>query len=194
MNFRSGEVTSMNLFRECFSLSMFSFGGGSTIISLLQQKFVEELKWIDESSMLEMITIAQSTPGATSVNTAILIGYDLLGLKGALISAAATSLPPLIVITIITLFFDKIRSSRAAADALKAVRACAAALVASVSLSLLTNLLRKRNYFLIAVWICVTFSLIFLKINTLALMLSGLVCGVIYSIILVNIQKKVHKS
>ena len=129
--------TLVSLFCECFILSMFTFGGGSTIIALLQKQFVEKLKWIDETEMLEMITLAQSSPGTTSVNTAMLIGYSIFGVPGAFVSAVATALPPLIVIIVITVFYDRILSSDLAANALRGVRASVAALVLSVSVRLL---------------------------------------------------------
>ena len=88
-------------------ISLFSFGGGSTILSLQQKTFVEKTGWLDEADILEMFTIAQSTPGATSINTSILIGYRLLGLKGALICTLATVLPPMIIIILITAFYSR---------------------------------------------------------------------------------------
>ena len=59
----SNKKTCLHLFLQCLYLSAFTFGGGSTIIALLQQRFVEKLKWIDKAEMLEMVTLAQSAPG-----------------------------------------------------------------------------------------------------------------------------------
>ena len=176
--------TPFNLFLHCLYLSAFTFGGGSAIIALLQKHFVEKLKWIDETEMLEMVTLAQSAPGATSVNTAVLMGYRMLGLRGALVSALGTSLPPLVVIVVITAFYDWLCSNAAVANALRGVRACAAALVASVSLSLLINLLKKRDFFLIAVWACAAVAVLLFHINVLILMLAGLAVSLVYVLLL----------
>ena len=170
----------MNLFRQCFFLSMFTFGGGSAIIAMIQKQFVEDLEWIDRGQMLEMVTLAQSVPGATSVNTAILIGYHIFGLRGALISALGTSLPPLIVIILITMFYDWIRSNTVIACALRGVRACAAALVASVSLSLLTSFLKKRDLLLVAVLVCSGIALWCFHLSALTLILAGLAVSPLY--------------
>lgn len=63
------------LFSANFVISAFTFGGGSVIIPMLQKKYVEDLKWIDEDEMMDMVVIAQSSPGIMAVNTAIIIGY-----------------------------------------------------------------------------------------------------------------------
>ncbi|MBR3240798.1 MAG: chromate transporter [Oscillospiraceae bacterium] len=174
--------TLFGLFLQCLYLSAFTFGGGSTIIALLQEHFVEKLKWIDRTEMLEMVTLAQSAPGATSVNTAVLMGYRIFGVRGALVSALGTSLPPLIVIVVITAFYDWIRSNAAVANGLRGVRACAAALVASVALSLLIALWKKRDYFLIAVWACATVAVLCFHVNVLVLVLAGLAVSPVYVI------------
>lgn len=63
-------------------MSTFTFGGGYVIVSLLKTKFVDELHWIDENEMLDLIAIAQSSPGAIAVNGAIVVGYKLAGMPG----------------------------------------------------------------------------------------------------------------
>ena len=169
-----------SLFIQCFFLSMVTFGGGSTIIVLLQKYFVEKLKWIDESELLELVSLAQSAPGATSVNTTMLVGYKLFGFKGAVVCAVASILPPLIVITIITPFYEIICSSEVAANALKGVRACSAALVISVSLSLTINLCKNKDYFNIVIWILAMIAAIVFKINTLIIILIGILLGLLH--------------
>ncbi len=193
MRHENSSKTLLALFCQCFILSMFTFGGGSTIIALLQKQFVEKLKWIDETEMLEMITLAQSSPGATSVNTAMLIGYSIFGVPGAFVSAIATALPPLIIIVVITFFYDLIIESDLAANALRGVRACAAALVFSVSLKLLINLLKKKDYFLIAIWICALLAGVVFKVNALIIVLIGLVVGILHVIVVTGTGKKVQQ-
>ena len=192
MKHETNARTLPSLFLNCFLLSLVTFGGGSTIISMLQKQFVEKLKWIDETEMLEMVTLAQSSPGATSVNTAMLIGYRLFGLRGALASAAGSALPPLIIICVITLFYDQIRLSGAAANALAGVRACAAALVMSVSLTLSINLFKKKDYFTIIIWACAVVAAVAFKMNALILALAGLVIGILRFLFSARNRKKVN--
>ena len=71
------------LFFSTLYLSAFTFGGGYVIVTLMKQKFVDELHWIEEEEMLDLIAIAQSSPGAIAVNGAIVVGYKLAGMIGA---------------------------------------------------------------------------------------------------------------
>ncbi len=94
------------LFRSTFSLSAFTFGGGYVIVPLMQKKFVEEYEWIDKYEMMDLVAIAQSSPGAIAINASIIIGYRIQGVVGAIVSMFGTVLPPFLVISIITLCYD----------------------------------------------------------------------------------------
>ena len=82
-----------SLFLSTFYLSAFTFGGGYVIVTLMKQKFVDELHWIDEDEMLDLVAIAQSAPGAIAVNGAIVVGYKLAGVTGLLTAVLGTALP-----------------------------------------------------------------------------------------------------
>ncbi len=186
MSLQKDRKTLPNLFLNSFTLSMFAFGGGSTIIALLQKRYVEELKWIDENDMLDILTQAQSAPGATAVNTSILIGYRVRGMKGALTSAVATALPPLLVIVLITAVYEYIRNSSPAANAMRAMRACAAAMVTSAALTLLLALFRRKDLFQTAVFV-LAFALIFLlHPETWMIIVGGLLLGILYACLVVR--------
>ena len=94
------------LFKSTFIISMFTVGGGYVIIPLLKAKYVDEFHWISDEETLNMVAIAQSTPGIMAVNTAIMLGYRMAGVLGALTGMFATVLPPLIIITIVATFYD----------------------------------------------------------------------------------------
>ncbi len=74
--------TLWTLFKTCFIISACTFGGGMVIISMLQKKFVEELKWIGQEEVMDLVAIAQSCPGVMAVNTSIIIGYRIAGVTG----------------------------------------------------------------------------------------------------------------
>ncbi len=90
----------LKLFWSTFTLSAFTIGGGYVIVPLMRKKFVEELKWIDEEEMLNLVAISQSAPGAIAVNTSIMVGYRIAGVFGAFVTILGTVLPPLIIITV----------------------------------------------------------------------------------------------
>ena len=92
-------------------MSAFTFGGGYVILPLMRKRFVEQYHWIDEQEMLDLIAIAQSSPGAMAVNASILVGYHLSGLFGALITVVGTVLPPLIIISVISIAYTAFRDN-----------------------------------------------------------------------------------
>ena len=93
------------LFASTFHLSAFTFGGGFVIIPLMRKKFVDQYKWIDEKEMLDLTAIAQASPGAIAVNAAILVGYRLAGVIGEMITILGTVLPPLLILSVISLAY-----------------------------------------------------------------------------------------
>lgn len=83
------------LFKSTFIISAFTVGGGFVIIPLLKAKYVDEYKWIKEKDALDLVAIAQSMPGVVAINSAVILGYKMRGVKGTLTALLATVLPPL---------------------------------------------------------------------------------------------------
>ena len=90
------------LFQSTFLISAFTVGGGFVIIPLLRAKYVDEYGWLDDKETLNLVSIAQSMPGVVAVNAAIILGYRMAGLRGALTALAATILPPLVTLSVIS--------------------------------------------------------------------------------------------
>lgn len=138
------------LFKSTFSLSAFTFGGGFVIVSLMKKKFVEELQWLDESEMLDITAIAQSSPGPIPINASVILGYRMSGILGSIISVIGTALPPLIIISIISMFYQQFRDNTIVAIALQVMRAGVAAVIFDVILNLAKNIIKTRNVLHIA--------------------------------------------
>ena len=101
------------LFFSTLYLSTFTFGGGYVIVSLMKTKFVDELHWIDETEMLDLIAIAQSSPGAVAVNGAIVVGYKLCRIPGVFFSILGAIIPPFFIISIISGFYTLFQENEA---------------------------------------------------------------------------------
>ena len=99
------------LFKSTFTLSAFTIGGGYVIVPLMRKLFVDKYQWIDEQEMLDLIAIAQASPGVMAVNTSLLIGYKIAGVAGALITLLGTILPPLITLTIFSYIYGAIKDN-----------------------------------------------------------------------------------
>ena len=120
------------LFLSTLKLSACTFGGGFVIIPLMRKKFVEELGWIDEQEMLDLTAIAQSSPGAIAVNASILVGYHVAGVTGALLTVCGTVLPPLLIISVISLFYRAFRDNAIVNMAMKGMLCGVAAVICGV--------------------------------------------------------------
>ncbi|HKL99605.1 MAG TPA: chromate transporter [Mobilitalea sp.] len=133
------------LFISTFLLSAFTFGGGYVIVPLMKKKFVDKLHWIEEEEMLNMVAIAQSSPGAIAVNASIMIGYRIAGIPGALVSTLGTVMPPLIIITIISLFYQSFRDSAVVRALLKGMQAGVAAVIMDVVISMSGKIIKGKQ-------------------------------------------------
>lgn len=130
------------LFKSMFVLSACTFGGGFVIVSLMKKKYVEELKWLEEDEMLDVTAITQSAPGPLPVNASVIIGYRIAGVVGALTAILGTILPPMVIISIISLFYDQFRTNPYIATALQVMRAGVAAVIFDVVINLAGNVVK----------------------------------------------------
>lgn len=162
----------LKLFLSTFSLSAFTFGGGYVIVPLMRKKFVNEYGWIDEQEMLNLIAIAQSSPGAIAINSSLIIGYKLAGVLGAIIALVGTVLPPLIIISIISLFYIAFRDNKIVNGAMNGMQAGVAAIIVDVVFNMVNDV-RKKDKVSIGIMIAVFIATFYVNI-----MIIILVCGI----------------
>ena len=165
------------LFKSTFIVSMFTVGGGYVIIPLLKAKFVDEYHWINDQETLDMIAIAQSTPGIMAVNTSIMLGYKMGGLFGAICGMFATVLPPLIIITIVATFYDLIATNEYVKLVLKGMQCGATALLLNVAIDLLRKQFAKKLILPIIIIIATFIANLFFDVNIILLVLIDGVIG-----------------
>lgn len=165
------------LFYSNFLLSAFTFGGGFVIVPLMKKKFVDQLKWIEEEEMLNMIAIAQSSPGAIAVNASIMVGYKMAGIFGAVISTLGTVLPPLIILTVISFFYQEFRDNSYISAMLKGMQAGIAAVITDVVIGLTDNIVKKRQILSIGVMVVAFIAVLFFDVNVIIVILISAVIG-----------------
>ena len=129
---RSKKEVLLKLFVSTLYLSAFTFGGGYVIVTLMKKKFVDECHWIEEDEMLDLVAIAQSSPGAIAVNGAIVVGYKLAGVIGALVAIVGTVIPPFLIISLISVFYNAFRENYIIAQLLEGMQAGVGAVIAAV--------------------------------------------------------------
>ncbi len=141
--------------------------------------------------MLNLIAIAQSSPGVIAVNTSILLGYRVAGILGALITILGTVLPPLITLSVISVFYTAFRDNIAVNAILKGMQAGVAAVIANVVLGLGRNILKKKDIVSLIIMAGSFIAVYILKINVIYIIL---VCGCIGAAKILIHMKKVQKD
>ena len=162
------------LFASTFYISAFTFGGGFVIIPLMKKKFVEEFHWLEEDEMMDMMAIAQSSPGAIAVNASIIIGWRLAGLPGVLISVLGTVLPPFLILSLISVGYAAFQDNRIVRYILRGMQAGVAAVVIDVVIQMAGRLIKKKERFPILMMCGAFVAAAVFEVNVMLLIL---VCG-----------------
>ena len=170
----------LRLFLTMFVISASTFGGGFVIISMIKEKMVSHLHWFTEEEMLDMAAIAQSAPGPLGVNMSVMVGYRIRKVPGAMVCAIGTALPPLIIISVICMFYRSFRENPYIGILLRVMRAGVAAVIVSVVIDLGRKLLKTRSPLWISVMIGAFVSVCFLKIKVPWIILTGGVIGLVW--------------
>lgn len=173
----------LRLFLSTLSLSAFTFGGGYVIVTLLKKKFVDEYHWIEEAEMLDLVAIAQSAPGAIAVNGAIVVGFKLAGIAGLLVSVLATVLPPFVILSVISLFYEAFASNEIVALALAGMQAGVGAVIASVVYDMGSGVVKSGDWLGIVLMAVVFVLNYFLNVNVMLLIIACGLLGVVRTLL-----------
>ena len=141
----SKKMRLLKLFWSTLYLSAFTFGGGYVIVSLMKKKFVDDYQWIDEKEMLDLVAIAQSSPGAIAINGAIVVGYKLAGIAGVLVSIIGTVIPPFVIIALLSVCYNTFRSNELVSQMLEGMQAGVGAVIASVTYEMGTGVVKEKD-------------------------------------------------
>ncbi len=174
------------LFTTTLYISALTIGGGYVIVPLLRKKIVEELKWISEEEMLDMIAIAQSSPGAIAVNASLIIGYRMAGISGAFVTLLGTVLPPFTILAFVSLFYTAFRDNRIVGALLKGMQAGVAAVIADVVITMAGGIIKDRELSSALIMIGAFLAAFFLKINIVLVILACAAIGLVLYMIRKN--------
>lgn len=172
----------INLFLTMFKIGLFTFGGGYAMIPLIESELVSKKKWLEEGEFTDMIAIAESTPGPVAINSATYAGYKIAGFWGSFFATLGVVLPSLIIIYVISLFFEQFLAITWVNNAFKGIRACVVFLILSAGIKMLLHM--KKNVFNFIVFpitlLCViAFSLFDINFSTIFYILIGAFASVI---------------
>lgn len=168
------------LFKSTFLISAFTVGGGFVIVPLLKAKFVDEYKWIDNKEALNLVAIAQSSPGVVAINASIILGYRLGGWLGLGTALLATILPPLLFLTTIAYFYNAFIHNPYIAWILKGMQVAATAVILQVGYKLIKDLVVNRVIYGLIIAVTSFVASYFFDVNIMYIVIACALIGLIF--------------
>lgn len=169
------------LFAVFFRTGLFTFGGGYAMIAILQEELVNNRKWITNNDMLDMIVVAESTPGVIAVNTATSVGYKQRGVLGAIVATLGIVLPSFLIVSALSYVISAFQSNIWYQSAFKGIQACVTVLVVNAFTKMFKQIQQDvYNYLALVIAFAVA---TFTNFNVIFLILGGAVCGLLITLI-----------
>ena len=172
------------LFLQMFKIGAFAFGGGYTIIALLDEEFVKNRKWIDHDEFMSVVAIAESTPGPIAINVATYIGYKLTTWFGSVVTTIAVVLPAFLMMYVVSIFYDTFMANVYIAAAFKGVQVCVVYVIAAAGFRMLKQMKKNPlNWCILAATIVlmISLNLMGMRISSIVyILISGMIGLAVY--------------
>jgi chromate transporter len=166
------------LFFTFFKIGAFTFGGGYAMIPLIQKEIVEDMCWMDDQECVDIIGVTQIAPGAVAINTAIYMGYKLLGIRGALVAALGIVLPSFLIILFVAMMFTRLQDQPMVQAFFLGVRPGIVAMIAYAAFRMSHHVLRGTFSQVLA--LIALFMILFLGVHPIGAIVVGGVTGAVY--------------
>lgn len=185
------ENKKLELFLTFLKIGAFTFGGGYAMIPLIQKEVCENKKWLTDDDILEIVAIAESTPGPIAINSATFVGYRTAGFFGAMCATLGVVLPSFLIITIISMVLREFSSYRAVKYAFFGIRAGVLALIIKALISMYKKC--PKNIFSYCIAAVAFIFAAFTDINAVFIIIGCAVAGLIYFLTTANKAKEAGK-
>ena len=126
----------LELFVFFFKIGCFTFGGGWSILAQMEQEFVDKRKWLTKSELLDMVAVGRSVPGIMITNISMIFGYSVGGVFGGFCAVLGITTPAILILSIVTMFYSKLKDNVWCASALRGIRSAVVPIIASAAFSL----------------------------------------------------------
>lgn len=174
------------LFITYFYIGLTTFGGGYSMIPHIKDIIVDKKNWITDAELLEILAISEATPGPVAINMATFIGYKKGKTLGSILATLGCILPSLIIIFIISLFYNKYESNKYVQYVFIGVKACVAFLVLKSGIMMFKNFDKKPIWLIVFFAVLVSFSILqvfSIHVSSIFFILGGAVIGLIFYIL-----------
>ena len=177
----------IRLFLTFLKIGVTTFGGGYAMIANFQETIVEKKKWLTEDEFMEIITVAESTPGPIAINVATFVGYKKKGFLGSLFATLGVVLPSLVIIFVISLVLDQFMENVSVQYAFNGIKVAVAFLITRAGINLFKKMEKKILpiiCFSIVLILVILFEIFSISFSSIFYILIGGVIGIFaYSII-----------
>lgn len=162
-----------------FKIGLQTFGGGYSMLPILQRYFVDNKKWVTDEEMLDYFTIGQCTPGVISVNVSTFIGYKRKKTLGGIVSTLGMITPSIIVILLISIFMEMFIGYEIVSHAFSGIRIAVSALIFSTFLNLYKKSVVDKKTF--GIFLTVVIFGIFTSLKPVFLVIYGGILGYLFT-------------
>ncbi len=163
-----------------FKINLVTFGGGYSIISVISRTFVDDMHYLSEEEMLNLVALCPSVPGALAVNATVLVSYRLRGFKGALVAFIGALISPIIIIGIIYYFYDVFKTNPYIQATLNGMRGAVSAVMLYATYTMAKGVFKKNILFSVVMLVGVFLLGMLTDIPTVALILFSGLIGYLY--------------
>ena len=174
----------LRIFIDTLITSTLAFGGGFVILNMIRDKFCLKYGWLSEDEVTDLIALAQSSPGTIAGNALMLVGYTVAGFWGSVAAMVGSIIPPLFIISLVSVFYTTLRDSVAVVYLLRGLQTAVGAVIISLCIDMIDNA-TKRGRDLAALVICalsLICSFIF-NVHAIYIIVAGALLGMIVTLI-----------
>lgn len=168
----------LQLFWSFFKIGAFTFGGGYAMIPMIQKEVVDHKKWLQDKDIMDVVAIAETTPGPIAINAATFVGYKVAGIKGAILSTLGVVLPSFFIILLIAMFFQRFMAYEVVQRIFMGVRVAVLALMTKAFVSMFKQC--PKNILSYGAAIVSFVSVLFFKVNVILMIIIAAIAGMIY--------------
>ncbi len=174
----------ISLFFTFFKIGAFTFGGGLAMLPFIHSEMVEKKSWITDEEMMDIIAVAESTPGVIAVNTATFVGYKVGKFWGSLVATVGVVLPSLIIICVISLFFEDFLTYPIVAAVFKGIRVGVTVLIFNAAIKIFKKSPKTViTYSIIALSIILS---IFTPLDSILIIILGALIAILSQVVLLK--------
>ncbi len=171
----------ISLFISMLKMGCFAFGGGYAIIALLENEFTARRGWISHEEFMDVVVIAESTPGPIAINAATYVGYKLKGFWGSLVATVGICLPSFVIMYLVSLFYERFMELEIVRAAFKGIQICVVYLIATSGLKMFKKMKKTAlsvSVFYVSLGVMVIFTLLGIRISSIWLIIAAGALGI----------------